>query len=45
MTTVVKSEVVLEVKNLRTYFYTQEGELKQLTGLPTMSTKVKVSAL
>ena len=33
MTTVVKSEVVLEVKNLRTYFYTQEGELKAVDGL------------
>ena len=28
MTTVVKNEKVLEVKNLRTYFYIQEGELK-----------------
>jgi oligopeptide transport system ATP-binding protein len=28
MTTAVKNEKVLEVKNLRTYFYTQEGELK-----------------
>ena len=28
MTTAVKEERVLDVKNLRTYFYTQEGELK-----------------
>jgi oligopeptide transport system ATP-binding protein len=28
MTTAVKNEKVLEVKNLRTYFYIQEGELK-----------------
>ncbi|HJX36724.1 MAG TPA: ABC transporter ATP-binding protein [Dehalococcoidales bacterium] len=28
MTTVVKNEKVLEVKNLRTYFYIQEGELR-----------------
>ena len=28
MTTVVKNEKVLEIKNLRTYFYIQEGELR-----------------
>jgi len=33
MTTVVKDEKVLEVKDLRTYFYTQEGELKAVDGL------------
>ncbi|MDP2918944.1 MAG: ABC transporter ATP-binding protein [Dehalococcoidia bacterium] len=33
MTTVVKDEKVLEVKNLRTYFYTQEGEVKAVDGL------------
>jgi oligopeptide transport system ATP-binding protein len=33
MTTAVKNEKVLEVKNLRTYFYTQEGELKAVDGL------------
>ena len=33
MTTVVKDEKVLEIKNLRTYFYTQEGELKAVDGL------------
>jgi oligopeptide transport system ATP-binding protein len=32
-TTVVKDEKVLEVKDLRTYFYTQEGELKAVDGL------------
>ncbi len=33
MTTVVKDEKVLEIKNLRTYFYIQEGELKAVDGL------------
>ena len=33
MTTVVKDEKVLEIKNLRTYFYTQEGELKAVDDL------------
>ncbi len=33
MTTTVKDEKVLEVKSLRTYFYTQEGELKAVDGL------------
>jgi oligopeptide transport system ATP-binding protein len=33
MTTTVVNEKVLEVKNLRTYFYTQEGELKAVDGL------------
>ena len=33
MTTVVKYEKVLEIKNLRTYFYIQEGELKAVDGL------------
>jgi oligopeptide transport system ATP-binding protein len=33
MTTTVKDEKVLEIKNLRTYFYTQEGELKAVDGL------------
>jgi oligopeptide transport system ATP-binding protein len=33
MATAVKSETVLEIKNLCTYFYTQEGELKAVDGL------------
>jgi ABC-type dipeptide/oligopeptide/nickel transport system ATPase component len=33
MTTVVKDEKVLEINNLRTYFYTREGELKAVDGL------------
>ncbi len=33
MTTTVKDEKVLEVKGLRTYFYTQEGELKAVDNL------------
>ena len=33
MTTVDKSQKVIEVKNLKTYFYTQEGELKAVDGL------------
>jgi oligopeptide transport system ATP-binding protein len=33
MITVVKDEKVLEIKNLRTYFYIQEGELKAVDGL------------
>lgn len=33
MTTTVKDEKVLEMKNLKTYFYTQEGELKAVDGL------------
>jgi oligopeptide transport system ATP-binding protein len=32
MTTVVKDEKVLEIKDLRTYFYTQEGEVKAVDG-------------
>ncbi len=32
MTTAVKDEKVLEIKNLRTYFYTGEGELKAVDG-------------
>jgi oligopeptide transport system ATP-binding protein len=32
MTTVVKDEKILEIKDLRTYFYTQEGELKAVDG-------------
>jgi len=31
--TTVKDEKVLEIKNLKTYFYTQEGELKAVDGL------------
>jgi oligopeptide transport system ATP-binding protein len=31
--TVVKDEKVLEIKDLKTYFYTQEGELKAVDGL------------
>ena len=33
MTTVLNNEKVLEIKNLRTYFYIQEGELKAVDGL------------
>jgi len=33
MTTTVKDEKVLDIKNLKTYFYTQEGELKAVDGL------------
>jgi oligopeptide transport system ATP-binding protein len=33
MATAAKSEIVLEIKNLCTYFYTQEGELKAVDGL------------
>jgi len=33
MTTAVDQEKVLEVKDLKTYFYTQEGELKAVDGL------------
>ncbi|MDD5190760.1 MAG: ABC transporter ATP-binding protein [Dehalococcoidales bacterium] len=33
MTTAAKKEIVLDVKNLKTYFYTQEGELKAVDGL------------
>jgi oligopeptide transport system ATP-binding protein len=33
MATAAKSETVLEIKNLCTYFYTQEGELKAVDGL------------
>lgn len=32
MTTVVKDEKILEIKDLRTYFYTQEGELRAVDG-------------
>lgn len=32
MTTAVKDEKVLEIKDLRTYFYTQEGELRAVDG-------------
>jgi oligopeptide transport system ATP-binding protein len=32
MTTVANEEKILEVKDLRTYFYTQEGELKAVDG-------------
>ncbi|MDD5287748.1 MAG: ABC transporter ATP-binding protein [Dehalococcoidales bacterium] len=32
MTTVVKDEKVLEIKDLRTYFYTGEGELRAVDG-------------
>jgi len=33
MATVVQDEKILEIKNLKTYFYTQEGELKAVDGL------------
>jgi oligopeptide transport system ATP-binding protein len=33
MASVVKEEKILEMKNLRTYFYTQEGELKAVDDL------------
>ena len=33
MASVVKEEKILEIKNLRTYFYTQEGELKAVDDL------------
>ncbi|MBN1643418.1 MAG: ABC transporter ATP-binding protein [Dehalococcoidales bacterium] len=33
MATLAKDEIILEMKNLRTYFYTQEGELKAVDGL------------
>jgi oligopeptide transport system ATP-binding protein len=33
MATTVKDEKILEINNLRTYFYTREGELKAVDGL------------
>lgn len=33
MATVVKDEIVLDMKDLKTYFYTQEGELRAVDGL------------